>query len=143
MDVSFNVFYFDILSTHGFLTRGNNAIELGKEVVSICRERKRQIKRAVERRYALADAHYKYCQSLYGVSAAINLFVARHSPPPLYITIPSVPEKNAVVSDPLLLKQNPSESSKKVVPCDSCSSSRSSASEEHKPLEKVKIEIKK
>ncbi|CAA0807722.1 Protein of unknown function (DUF630 and DUF632 [Striga hermonthica] len=115
-----------------------------EEVVSICRERKRQIKRAVERRYALADAHYKYFQSLYGVSAAINLFVARHSPPPLYITIPSpAPEKNSVVSNPLFLKQNPSEPSKKAIPCDSCSSSRSSASEEHRPLEKNENRNKK
>ncbi|GER50230.1 hypothetical protein STAS_27526, partial [Striga asiatica] len=115
-----------------------------EEVVSICRDRKRQIKRAVERRYALADAHYKYFQSLYGVSAAINLFVARHSPAPLYITIPSpAPEKNAVVSNPLFLKQNPSEPSKKAVPSDSCSSSRSSASEEHRPLEKSENRNKK
>ncbi|GER38031.1 hypothetical protein STAS_14488 [Striga asiatica] len=107
-----------------------------EEVVSICRERKRQIKRAVERRYALADAHYKYFQSLYGVSATINLFVAHHSPPLLYITISSAPEKNTVISNPLFLKKNPFEPSKKAVPCDSCSSSISSASQEHRPLEK-------
>ncbi|GER30231.1 sporulation 11-2 [Striga asiatica] len=77
------------------------------------------------------------------VLATINLFVARHSPLQLYITIPSAPEKNAVVSNPLFLKQNPSEPSKKAVPCDPCSSSRSSASEEQWPLDKSENRNKK
>ncbi|KAL0454060.1 UNVERIFIED_CONTAM: hypothetical protein Slati_0745200 [Sesamum latifolium] len=95
-----------------------------EQVVSICRERKNQLKLAVERRYALADAHYRYCQSLFGVSAAINLFVARHSSPPspFYITFPppspppSPPKQN----------QTPSESTKEAIVCESCSSSASS-----------------
>ncbi|KAL2231714.1 uncharacterized protein LOC105173018 [Sesamum indicum] len=104
-----------------------------EEVVSICRERKNQLKLAVERRYALADAHYRYCQSLFGVSAAINLFVARHSSPPspFYITFPPLspppctPKEN-VVSNPLFLQQTPSEPTKEAIVCESCSSSTSS-----------------
>ncbi|PIN19187.1 hypothetical protein CDL12_08138 [Handroanthus impetiginosus] len=91
-------------------------LEEEDEVVSICRERKHQLKLAVERRYTLANAHYKYCQSLYGVSAAINLFVARHSSPPspFYITFPPPsPPKENVVSNPLFLQQTPSEPTKK------------------------------
>ncbi|KAL6525962.1 hypothetical protein OROHE_015486 [Orobanche hederae] len=104
-----------------------------EEVVSICRERKHQIKLAVEKRYALADAHYKYFQSLHGVSAAVNLFVSRHSPhpSPFYITLPS-PTRQAVVSNPLFLKQAPSEPC--VVACESsssCTSSISSVSSEN------------
>ncbi|KAJ9561748.1 LOW QUALITY PROTEIN: hypothetical protein OSB04_006908 [Centaurea solstitialis] len=48
-------------------------------LVSVCRERKRLMKSAVERRYALAGAHSKYNQSLYAVALALRLFVARHS----------------------------------------------------------------
>ncbi|GFP89065.1 hypothetical protein PHJA_001050200 [Phtheirospermum japonicum] len=104
-----------------------------EEVVSICRERKHQIKLAVEKRYALADAHYKYFQSLFGVSAAINLFVARHSPnpSPFYITLPPpTTTKETLVSNPLFLKQNPSEPTKQALaPAaeSSCTSSRSSS----------------
>ncbi|KAL8251435.1 hypothetical protein R6Q59_035128 [Mikania micrantha] len=47
--------------------------------VSVCRERKRLIKSAVDRRYALAGAHSKYNQSLYAVALALRLFVSRHS----------------------------------------------------------------
>lgn len=104
-----------------------------EEVVSICRERKRQLKLAVERRYALAEAHYRYCKSLYGVSAAINLFVARHSSPnaPFYITFPPPsPPKEKVVSNPLFLQQAPSEPTKETIACESCSSSISSVSSE-------------
>ncbi|KAK2665616.1 hypothetical protein Ddye_004190 [Dipteronia dyeriana] len=63
-------------------------LEEEEEVVSICRERKRQLKLAVERRYALAEAHCRYYQALFAVSAAIKLFVARHSSPssPFLIT---------------------------------------------------------
>ncbi|KAL7156392.1 hypothetical protein ABFS83_02G006200 [Erythranthe nasuta] len=113
-------------------------LEEEEEVVSICRERKRQLKLAVERRYALADAHYRYCQSLYGVSAAINLFVARHSSPPspFYITFPppspaaAPPSKENVVSNPLFLQQTPTEPTKESIPCGSCSSSTCSVSSE-------------
>ncbi|KAL0412372.1 UNVERIFIED_CONTAM: hypothetical protein Sradi_1438900 [Sesamum radiatum] len=104
-----------------------------EEVVSICRERKNQLKLAVERRYALADAHYRYCQSLFGVSAAMNLFVARHSSPPspFYITFPPLspppsPPKQNMVSNPLFLQQTPSEPTKEAIVCESCSSSASS-----------------
>lgn len=67
-------------------------LEEEEEVVSICRERKKQIKLAVDRRYALAEAHFRYFQSLYAVSAAIRLFVARHASPssPYLITFPPV-----------------------------------------------------
>lgn len=39
-------------------------LEEEEEVVAICRETKRQLKLAVERRYILTDAHCRYCQSL-------------------------------------------------------------------------------
>ncbi|KAF5790927.1 putative nitrate regulatory gene2 protein [Helianthus annuus] len=48
-------------------------------MVSVCRDRKRLIKSAVDRRYALAGAHCKYNQSLYAVALALRLFVSRHS----------------------------------------------------------------
>ncbi|KAL1563888.1 protein ALTERED PHOSPHATE STARVATION RESPONSE 1-like [Salvia divinorum] len=102
-----------------------------EEVVSICRERKKQLKLAVEKRYALADAHYRYCKSLSGVSAAINLFVTRHSSPnaPYYITFPPhSPTKEKVASNPLFLQQAPSEPTKETIACDSGSSSISSIS---------------
>ncbi|KAH6832983.1 hypothetical protein C2S53_005761 [Perilla frutescens var. hirtella] len=109
-------------------------LEQEEEVVSICRERKRLLKLAVERRYALAEAHYRYCKSLYGVSAAINLFVARHSLPPAApycITFPPPsPPKEKVVSNPLFLQQAPSEPTKETIACESCSSSPSSVSYE-------------
>ncbi|KAL6581479.1 hypothetical protein OROMI_007402 [Orobanche minor] len=72
-------------------------------------------------------AHYKYFQSLHRVSAAVNLFVSRHSPhpSPFYITLPS-PTKQAVVSNPLFLKQAPSEPC--VVACESSSSSSCTSS---------------
>ncbi|KAI7724904.1 hypothetical protein M8C21_014087 [Ambrosia artemisiifolia] len=85
-------------------------LEEEEEVVSICRERKQFLKLAVEKRYSLAEAHFKYCQSVYGVSAAIKLFVARHSSSssPFLITLPppSPPKENKVVSNPLFLQQN-------------------------------------
>ncbi|KAK9067423.1 hypothetical protein SSX86_014752 [Deinandra increscens subsp. villosa] len=48
-------------------------------IVSVCRDRKRQIKSAVDRRYALAGAHSRYNHSLYAVALALRLFVSRHS----------------------------------------------------------------
>lgn len=109
--------------------------EREEEVVSICRERKQQLKLAVERRYALSDAHFRYCKSLYGVSAALNLFVSRHSAPPspFYITFPppSPKQQNGVVSNPLFLQQTPTEPTKEAIQCgSSCSSYESSEEEE-------------
>lgn len=118
-------------------------LEEEEEVVGICRERKHQLKLAVDRRYTLADAHYRYCQSIYGVSAAIKLFVARHSSPssPFLITFPppSPPNpKENVVSNPLFLQQTPSEPTKETVACESCESSTSEEEmdkeEEEEPL---------
>lgn len=98
-------------------------LEEEEEVVSICRERKRQLKLAVERRYALADAHYRYCKSLYGVSAAISLFGARHSSPH-YDIPPSSPPKETVLSNPLFLQQAPTEPTKESIAAfETCSSS--------------------
>ncbi|PWA43281.1 hypothetical protein CTI12_AA537120 [Artemisia annua] len=48
-------------------------------LVSVCRERKKFIKSAVDKRYTLASAHCKYNQSLYAVSLALRLFVSRYS----------------------------------------------------------------
>lgn len=107
-----------------------------EEVVSICRERKHQLKLAVERRYALADAHARYCQALYGVSAGIKLFVARHSSPssPFLITFPpKSPPKENVVSNPLFLQQTPSEPTQSAINgCESCGSSTSSEEEDER-----------
>ncbi|KAL9244836.1 hypothetical protein vseg_018557 [Gypsophila vaccaria] len=94
-------------------------LEEEEEVVIICRERKKLMKLAVERRYALADAHCRYCHSLYAVSAALKLFVARHSNPtsPFLITFPpphSPPKASpcgveTVITNPMFLQQNPSQ----------------------------------
>ncbi|KAM7257395.1 hypothetical protein ACFE04_013136 [Oxalis oulophora] len=53
------------------------ASKIGEEeeqVVIICRERKKQLKVAVEKRYALANAHCRYSQALYAVAASLKLF---------------------------------------------------------------------
>ncbi|KAA3465525.1 Holliday junction ATP-dependent DNA helicase RuvB [Gossypium australe] len=109
-------------------------LEEEEEVVSICRERKRLIKLAVDRRYALAEAHFRYCQALYAVSAAIKLFVARHSSPPSPFLItfpppcpptPPATDQN-VITNPMLLQQRPSESTHEAIACESCGSSTSS-----------------
>ena len=107
-----------------------------EEVVSICRERKRFLKLAVERRYVLADAHCRYYQALYAVAAAIKLFEARHSSPssPFLITFPppsppSPPIQN-VISNPMFLQQEPSESTQEAIACDSVDSSTPSDSSE-------------
>ncbi|PRQ47321.1 hypothetical protein RchiOBHm_Chr2g0098421 [Rosa chinensis] len=86
----------------------------GDDVVWLCKERKGQLKLAVERRYAFAEAQCKYNHSLYSVAAAIRMFVARHSSPssPFLITFPSVNLENAepiVQNNPMLLQQRPSE----------------------------------
>ncbi|KAG6711988.1 hypothetical protein I3842_05G083000 [Carya illinoinensis] len=111
-------------------------LEEEEEVVSICRERKRQLKLAVERRHTLAEAHCRYCHALYAVAAAIDLFVARHSshasqflitfPPPC----PPPPTEN-VVNNPMFLQQRPSDSTtQEAIACESCGSSTSSESSE-------------
>ncbi|KAJ0076670.1 hypothetical protein Patl1_35999 [Pistacia atlantica] len=110
-----------------------------EEVVSICRERKRQLKLAVERRYALAEAHSKYSESLYAVSAAIKLFVARHSSPssPFLITFPPtcpspppLPIDQNVINNPMFLQQTSSESTNhEAVTCELCDSDSSTSSE--------------
>lgn len=127
-------------------------LEEEEEVVSICRERKHFLKLAVEKRYALAEAHFRYCQSVYGVSAAIRLFVARHSSSssPFLITFPppSPPKENKVVSNPLFLQQNPSEEpnkkNKDATACASgscsCSSSSTSSEEDEEREDKFKRE---
>ncbi|KAK8625208.1 hypothetical protein V6N13_090083 [Hibiscus sabdariffa] len=114
-------------------------LEEEEVVVSICRERKRLIKLAVDRRYALAEAYFRYCQALYAVSAAIKLFVARHSSPasPFLITFPPpcpptppATDQN-VVTNPMLLQQRPLESTTcEAIACESCGSSTSSGSSE-------------
>ncbi|RRT36199.1 hypothetical protein B296_00053584 [Ensete ventricosum] len=61
----------------------------GDDPVALCRERKRLLKAAVERRYALAAAHAAYVRSLNVVASAIDLFVARHSAPTaILVTLP-------------------------------------------------------
>ncbi|KAM3376785.1 protein ALTERED PHOSPHATE STARVATION RESPONSE 1 [Capsicum galapagoense] len=126
-------------------------LEEEEEVVSICKERKQYLKLAVERRYTLADAHYKYCQALYGVSAALKLFVARHSTPssPYLITFPppccpSSPKKENVVSNPLFLQQTPSETKQETICCEPCNKSTtttpSDSSEEEREEKVVKQE---
>ncbi|KAF5727138.1 hypothetical protein HS088_TW22G00825 [Tripterygium wilfordii] len=109
-------------------------LEEEEEVVSICRDRKRQIKLAVERRFALAEAHSRYCHALYAVAAAIGLFVSRHSSPssPFLITFPPpsppVTDQN-VITNPMFLQQKPSESTThEAMACESCADDSSSTS---------------
>lgn len=108
------------------------------EVVAICRERKRQLKLAVERRDALSEAHCKYCQALFAVSAAIKLFVARHSSPasPYLITFPPADDSPSpppnpdqkVINNPMFLEQRPTEAKHETISCESCGSSTTSDS---------------
>lgn len=122
-------------------------LEEEEEVVSICRERKRQLKLAVERRHALAEAHCRYCQSLYAVAAAIKLFVSRHSSPtsPYLITFPPpcpppAPTDN-VINNPMFLQQRPSDSTThEAIACESCGSSTSSDSSEEEREEEEAAE---
>ncbi|XP_077231229.1 protein ALTERED PHOSPHATE STARVATION RESPONSE 1-like [Tasmannia lanceolata] len=114
-------------------------LEQEDQVVSLCRERKRLLRSAVERRYALADSHCKYMYSLNSVASAIRLFVARRSSP-FFITLPppcssSMSHTNPcieVLSDPVsdppaLLRHTPSESTttQEAVVCESDSDSES------------------
>ncbi|KAH7518386.1 hypothetical protein FEM48_Zijuj09G0166200 [Ziziphus jujuba var. spinosa] len=109
-------------------------LEEEEEVVSVCRERKRQLKLAVERRYALAEAHWRYYQALYAVAASIKLFVARHSSPPSPFLItfpppcpPSPPSTGTIINNPMFLQQRPSESTHEAIQCGSCAASASSS----------------
>ncbi|OIW06797.1 hypothetical protein TanjilG_11522 [Lupinus angustifolius] len=126
------------------------------EVVAICRERKRYLKVAVVKRYALAEAHCKYFHSLNGVAAAINLFVTRHSSlsPPFLITFPppssssttthsSTPTtENVVINNPMFLQQTPSETKHETIACDSCISSITTSSESSEEEDEEKVEGK-
>ncbi|XP_043708134.1 protein ALTERED PHOSPHATE STARVATION RESPONSE 1-like [Telopea speciosissima] len=119
------------------------------DVVSLCRERKRLLKSAVERRYMLAAAHCKYTHSLCAVAAAIRLFVARHSSPasPFLVTFPppcsASPPSEKVISNPMFLQQTPSESTKEAIDCHSSDSSISSdSSDDEGRVEREVEEVK-
>ncbi|KAJ4836905.1 hypothetical protein Tsubulata_034696 [Turnera subulata] len=95
------------------------------DVVSLCRERKRLLKLAVERRYAFADAQYKYNQSLYTVAMAIRLFVARHSSQasPFLITFSSKTSscndsgETHITTNSMFLQQRPTEPLHETMEC--------------------------
>ncbi|KAL6601356.1 hypothetical protein ACP70R_044576 [Stipagrostis hirtigluma subsp. patula] len=62
----------------------------GGDPVAVCRDRKRLIKAAAERRFALAAAHADYAAALRCVADALDVFVARHTAPaPILITLPT------------------------------------------------------
>uniref|UniRef100_A0ACD5Y6W5 Uncharacterized protein n=1 Tax=Avena sativa TaxID=4498 RepID=A0ACD5Y6W5_AVESA len=62
----------------------------GGDPVAVCRDRKRLIKAAAERRFALAAAHAGYAAALRSVADALDVFVARHTAPaPILITLPT------------------------------------------------------
>ncbi|XVF62232.1 hypothetical protein PTKIN_Ptkin08bG0200900 [Pterospermum kingtungense] len=98
-------------------------------VVWLCKDRKRLLKLAVERRYALADAQCKYNQSLYAVAGAIRLFVARHCSPssPFLLTFPPTSsnvagESETPITNPMFLKQRPTQPTLETIPCQSSDS---------------------
>ncbi|XP_038997599.1 protein ROLLING AND ERECT LEAF 2-like [Hibiscus syriacus] len=98
--------------------------EVEDGVVSLCKDRKRLLKLAVERRYALADAQCKYNQSLYAIAATIRLFVARHSSPssPFLITFPATSTDEAAetpIANSMFFKQKPTEPTHETIPCQS------------------------
>ncbi|TQD96336.1 hypothetical protein C1H46_018102 [Malus baccata] len=127
-------------------------------VVTICRERKRQLKLAVEKRYALAEAHCKYGHALFAVAAAVDFFVAGYSSPPKPYLItfsphsppPQPPESAAplpitenVITNPMFLQQRPSESTHEAIACHSCGSSiASDSSEEEREEEEQKTDVR-
>lgn len=92
-------------------------------VVSLCRERKKLLKFAVERRYAFADAQRKYNQSLYGVAMALRLFVTRHSSAnsTLLITFPSTSSTNdtkeTLICNSNFHQQRPTEATHATISC--------------------------
>ncbi|KAF5182432.1 Nitrate regulatory gene2 protein [Thalictrum thalictroides] len=117
-------------------------LEEEEEVVSLCRERKRLLKSAVDLRYDLADAHCKYIHSLYAVAAALNLFVARHSSPssPFLITFPPPcppSPHDTTISNPLFLQQTPSKSTQESVSCNHLNASDSSDEETDEEVRRV------
>ncbi|CAL5063093.1 unnamed protein product [Urochloa decumbens] len=62
----------------------------GGDPVAVCRDRKRLIRAAAERRFALAGAHANYAAALRSVADALDVFVARHTAPaPILITLPT------------------------------------------------------
>ncbi|XP_065854878.1 protein ALTERED PHOSPHATE STARVATION RESPONSE 1-like [Euphorbia lathyris] len=83
------------------------------DVLSLCRERKRFLKLGLERRYAFADAQFKYNQSLYALAMALRLFVVRHSSPssPFLITYPD--SQNETPKKCLKLEDNVKEEEEK------------------------------
>ncbi|CAM8904433.1 unnamed protein product [Rhodiola kirilowii] len=127
-------------------------LEQEEEVVAILRERKSYLKLAVERRYALAESHSRYNKSLFAVSAAIKLFVARHSSPtaPFLITFPesgleSQPLENVIstnTTNPKFLQQSENEGGQKVIGCDPVEirSESSSGSEDGDAEEELRME---
>ncbi|KAF7841317.1 nitrate regulatory gene2 protein-like [Senna tora] len=124
-------------------------LEEEEEVVAICKERKSKLKLAVERRYALAEAHCKYFHSLYAVAAAIQLFVARHSSPstPFLITFPppcpsSPSETKNVINNPMFLQQAPSESKHEAIACDVCAATTTSTTTSESSSEEEEREEK-
>ncbi|KAK1273147.1 hypothetical protein QJS04_geneDACA009661 [Acorus gramineus] len=69
------------------------------EAVELLRERKRLLKSAVDRRYALAEAHNKYTLSLHAVADSLRLFVTRHSSPSLPLSLPPPSSPPSAVED--------------------------------------------
>ncbi|GKV45108.1 hypothetical protein SLEP1_g52229 [Rubroshorea leprosula] len=115
----------------------------GDNVVSFCKERKRLLKLAVERRYAFADVHGKYNQALYAVAAAIRLFVARHSSPsssPFLITVSSSADETLVsVTNPMFLQQKPTEPTHKVISFENQGQDQESSSQEDEEEEEDEV----
>ncbi|POO00795.1 hypothetical protein TorRG33x02_034260 [Trema orientale] len=119
------------------------------DVILLCKERKRLLKMAVERRSELADAQCKYNNSLYAVAAAIRLFVSRYSSPsPFFITFPSTTTtttsetsktNKTFISKPMFLQQRPSEPTHKTIPC-LFESSKLDGQNEENPEEKEEEE---
>ncbi|XP_074564474.1 protein ALTERED PHOSPHATE STARVATION RESPONSE 1-like [Curcuma longa] len=87
--------------------------------VALCRERKRLLKAAVERRYALAVAHAAYTHSLNAVAAAIDVFVSRHSAPAvILVALPDQPSRPSCSSSPpACLRHAPAEAKTESLEC--------------------------
>ncbi|XP_037432947.1 protein ALTERED PHOSPHATE STARVATION RESPONSE 1-like [Triticum dicoccoides] len=72
------------------LAGGGGGAGAGGDPVAVCRDRKRLIKAAADRRFALAAAHAGYAAALRAVADALDVFVARHTAPaPILITLPT------------------------------------------------------
>lgn len=89
------------------------------DVVSLCKERKRLLKKAIEYRYALADAQFNYNHSLYAVSASLRLFIARYSSPSSqFLITSSETTETSVVPKPLFLQNRATEPTHQTInPC--------------------------